>query len=100
MSNKIWYLIGAICALFPIIFIFPLVWWANFILILVVLGIQLFSPLLSTIIQGISWIIGFVLFFIFPYPIWVIIAAVIAFLWWAINQIYFYSLNRINRYPH
>ena len=98
MSNKILYFISAVCATFPVLFIYRLDWWISLILILIILAVQLFSPLLSTIIQGVSWITGFVFFFIFSYQIWVYIIAVIAFLWWGINQIYFYSLNRLKRY--
>lgn len=98
MSNKIFYFIGAVCATFPVLFIYRLDWWISLILILIILAVQLFSPLLSTIIQGVSWITGFVFFFIFSYPLIIYIIAVIAFLWWGINQIYFYSLNRLKRY--
>jgi len=98
MSEKIWSFIGLVCATFPIIFIFPLEWWVTCILIMVIIAVQIFSPIISTVIQGVSWIVGFVFFFISSYQIWVYIIAVIAFLWWGINQIYFYSLNRLKRY--
>lgn len=54
MSNKILYFISAVCATFPVLFIYRLDWWISLILILIILAVQLFSPLLSTIIQGVS----------------------------------------------
>ncbi len=97
MSNKILYFISAVCATFPVLFIYRLDWWISLILILIILAVQLFSPLLSTIIQGVSWITGFVFFFIFSYPLIIYIIAIFAFVYWLVNQIFFYSMNRINR---
>ncbi len=94
--NKVMYWVGAAATFFPVFFL-PLPWWGCALIIIGVYLLSMFTPILSTIIQAVLWIIGLVFIITKPNDSRVLPVAVFAFVFWLFMNIMFFKAMFSNK---